>query len=50
VTKPKEVWRDLLKINPFADDRLQLAEALGKPGVVESQAILKSVLESRAST
>jgi predicted Zn-dependent protease len=28
--KAKEVWRDLLKINPFAtDDRLQLAEALG---------------------
>jgi hypothetical protein len=49
--KAKEVWRDLLKINPFATaDRLQLAEALGKPGVVESQAILKSVLESRAST
>jgi hypothetical protein len=49
--KAKEVWRDLLKINPFAtDDRLQLAEALGKPGAVESQALLKSVLESRAST
>jgi hypothetical protein len=49
--KAKEVLRDLLKMNPFAtDDRLQLAEALGKPGVAESQTILKSVLESRAST
>jgi hypothetical protein len=49
--KAKEVWRDLLRINPFAtDDRLQLAEALGKAGAVESQGLLKSVLESRAST
>jgi hypothetical protein len=49
--KAKEFWRDLLKINPFAtDDRLQLAEALGKPGAAESQMLLKSVLESRAST
>jgi len=49
--KAKEVWRDLLKINPFAtDDRLQLAEAIGKPGLAESQALLKSILESRAST
>ena len=49
--KAKETWRDLLKINPFAtNDRLQLAEALGKPGLAESQALLKSILESRAST
>ncbi|HEU0006929.1 MAG TPA: hypothetical protein VFS12_13155, partial [Terriglobia bacterium] len=49
--KAKEVWRDLLRINPFAtDDRLQLAEALGRAGAVESQGLLKSVLESRAST
>ena len=49
--KAREVWRDLLKINPYAtDDRLQLAEALGKPGAAEGQALLKSVLESRAST
>jgi predicted Zn-dependent protease len=49
--KAKEMWRDLLKINPFAtDDKLELAEALGKPSVAESQALLKSVLESRAST
>lgn len=49
--KAKEVWRDLLKINPFAtEDRLQLAEALGKPGATEGQVLLKLVLESRAST
>ncbi|MCI0717783.1 MAG: hypothetical protein L0338_02150, partial [Acidobacteria bacterium] len=48
--KAKEVWRDLLKINPFAvEDKLQLAEALGKPGVAEAQVLLKSVLESRTS-
>ena len=49
--KAREVWRDLLKINPYAtEDRLQLAEALGKLGAAEGQALLKSVLESRAST
>ena len=49
--KAREVWRDLLKINPYAtEDRLQLAEALGKPGAAEGQVLLKSVLESRAST
>ena len=49
--KAREVWRDLLKINPYAtEDRLQLAEALGKPGAGEEQVLLKSVLESPAST
>jgi hypothetical protein len=49
--KAREVWRDLLKVNPYAtDDRLQLAEALGKPGAAEGQVLLKSVLESRSSS
>ena len=49
--KARKVWRDLLKINPYATgDRLHLAEALGKPGGAEGQVMLKSVLESRAST
>lgn len=49
--KTKDIWRDLLKLNPFPmEARLQLAESLGKAGAAESQNLLKAVLEARQST
>lgn len=49
--KAKDIWRDALKLNPFAtDQKLLLAEALGKQGAAEAQGLLRSVVESRASS
>lgn len=49
--KAREVWRNLLKLNPQAwEGRLRLAEVAGRANLPEAQGLLKAVIEARQST